>query len=131
MLNDLPAVFADLPRKFFAGIRTAAWRIVRGVLIGVIIGAVLVEVAALFLNGAVVSGAILAPTLFVHIIAGLVALLLGYAIGATIAIKEGIEGLATIAEEVEKVGAALVDSGLDAANKVVDAVDGPDRHGFR
>jgi integral membrane sensor domain MASE1 len=122
--------FGDLRRKFFGGVRHAIWRIFQGGLIGFLLGALAVEIAAYFLNGA--NGAtVWPPTLFAHVAAIGFAIALAYAVALTVALTEGIKGMVTVAESLDDVAKTTIDSGLNVVDNVVDAVDGPDRHGIR
>ena len=129
-----------LPRIWEAFTR-ALGRVIRAALLGLIIGFALVEILAAILNHAagdpagitltwppVISFAPL--TLFTHVMAVLVALLLAYLFGFTVAVTETIHGLVYTAEHVDDAVAAAATGGVNFADAVVDAVDGPNRHGF-
>ncbi len=129
-----------LPRVWEA-LTHALGRVLRAALIGLVLGFALVEVLAAIFNrtSGDPSGFTLtwppifsvAPlTLFVHVMAILVALLLAYLFGFTVAVTETIHGLVYAAEHVDDAAAAIASGGVNFADAVVDAVDGPNRHGF-
>jgi hypothetical protein len=122
--------FGDLRKKFFDGMWRAIGRIIQGGLIGFLIAALSVEVAAYFLNSG--NGAtVWPPTIFTHVAALAFAAAVAYAVGLTVAVTEGIRGVVTVAESLDDVAKTTIDSGLNVVDNIVDAVDGPDRHGFR
>ena len=59
------------------------------------------------------------------------AIAVSYAVALTVAVTEGIKGMVTVAESLDDVAKTTIDSGLNIVDNVVDAVDGPDRHGIR
>lgn len=129
-----------LPRLWEAFTR-ALGRVLRSALIGLIIGFALVEILAAILNrtaGDPTGITFVWPptisfapmTLFVHVMAILFALLLAYLFGFTVAVTETIHGLVYAAEHVDDAVAAAATGGVNFADAVVDAVDGPNRHGF-
>jgi len=131
---------ALLPRLWEAFTR-ALGRVVRAALIGLVIGFALVEILAAIFNHTAGDPAGItltwppvisfAPiTLFVHVMAVLFALLLAYLFGFTVAVTETIHGLVYAAEHVDDAVAAAATGGVNFADAVVDAVDGPNRHGF-
>ena len=116
-------------------------RVVRAALIGLVAGFVVIELLALLLNftgdgrfGVTFAwppSVSLAPTsAFVHVAAVLFALTLAYVAGFTVAVKETFQGVIYAAEHVDDAVAAVANEGLNIADAVVDAVDGPNRHGF-
>jgi integral membrane sensor domain MASE1 len=122
--------FGDLRKKFFDAMWHAIGRIIRGGLIGFLLAALSIEVAAYFLNSN--SGAsVWPPTIFTHVAALAFAIALGYAVALTVAVAEGIKGMVSVAESLDDVAKTTIDSGLNVIDNVVDAVDGPDRHGIR
>ena len=122
--------FGDLRKKFFDGMWHAIGRILQGGLIGFLLAALSVEVAAYFLNSS--SGAtVWPPTVFTHVAALAFAIVVAYAVALTVAVAEGIKGMVSVAESLDDVAKTAVDSGLNVVDSVVDAVDGPNRHGIR
>jgi hypothetical protein len=121
--------FGDLRKKFFGGMRHAIWRIFQGGLIGFLLAALAIEIAAYFLDGS--SGGVWPPTIFAHVAALAFAVVVSYAVALTVALTEGIKGMVTVAESLDDVAKTTIDSGLNVVDNVVDAVDGPDRHGIR
>jgi len=122
--------FGDLRKKFFDGMWHAIGRIIRGGLIGFLLAAISIEVAAYFLNSD--SGAsVWPPTIFTHVAALAFAIIAAYAVALTVAVTEGIRGMVSVAESLDDVAKTTIDSGLNIVDNVVDAVDGPDRHGIR
>ncbi|HKD75321.1 MAG TPA: hypothetical protein VKB76_07485, partial [Ktedonobacterales bacterium] len=49
----------------------------------------------------------------------------------TVAVVQTVRGVIFAAEHVDDVAGAVVDRGLDVLDATVDALDGPNRHGFR
>jgi integral membrane sensor domain MASE1 len=122
--------FGDLRKKFFDGMWHAIGRIIRGGLIGFLLAAIAIEVAGYFLNSD--GGAsVWPPTIFTHVAALAFAIVAGYAVALTVAVAEGIKGMVSVAESLDDVAKTAVDSGLNIVDNVVDAVDGPNRHGIR
>lgn len=130
MLN-LRATFVT---RLWEAFKQALWRAVRAALLGLIVGFALVEGLAALLNvtGSGQVGATFAwpPSVFVNVIAALFALMMAYLLGFTVAVKETFHGLVYAAEHVDDAVAAVANEGLNIADAVVDAVDGPNRHGF-
>jgi integral membrane sensor domain MASE1 len=122
--------FGDLRKKFFDGMWHAIGRIIRGGLIGFLLAALSIEVAAYFLNSDT-GASVWPPTIFTHVAALAFAIALGYAVALTVAVAEGIKGMVSVAESLDDVAKTTIDSGLNVIDNVVDAVDGPDRHGIR
>ena len=118
-------MFEHLWQQFFTAARHALGRIVRVWLLGVLIGALAMEGAALALGGG------WPPRTFAHVAAVVLALVLGYAFAATTALIEGVRGLAAAAGQIDDVARAGADAGINVLDAVVDAVDGPNRHGIR
>jgi ABC-type sugar transport system permease subunit len=127
--------------KVWEAFRQAIGRVLRATLIGLVIGFVLVEGLAtiLHITAGSPAGLVLgwpplisfAPdTAFVHIMAVAFALTIGYLSGFTVAVTQTIHGLVYAAEHVDDAIGAVANEGLNMADAVVDAVDGPDRHGF-
>lgn len=129
-MMNLRATFVT---RLWEAFKQALGRTVRAALLGLIVGFALVEGLAALLNvtGGQV-GATLAwpPSVFVHVIAALFALMLAYLLGFTVAVTETFHGLVYAAEHVDDAVAAVANEGLNIADAVVDAVDGPNRHGF-
>jgi hypothetical protein len=130
-----------LVMRLWEAFRVALGRIVRATLIGLVVGFVFVEALAAVLNrtAGVPAGITLtlppvisfAPvTAFVHIMAIVFAVMLAYLFGFSVAVKETFHGLVYAAEHVDDAIAAVANDGLNVADAVVDAVDGPNRHGF-
>ena len=130
-MMNLRATFVT---RLWEAFKQALGRTVRAALLGLIVGFALVEGLAVLLNitGGGQVGATFAwpPSAFVHVIAALFALMLAYLLGFTVAVKETFHGLVYAAEHVDDAVAAVANEGLNIADAVVDAVDGPDRHGF-
>ena len=59
------------------------------------------------------------------------AVTLGYASAITDAAVEGMRGMVEAVAQLDLVVKATAGRGLDVIDAVVDALDGPDRHGFR
>ena len=132
---------ASLTIRLWEAFKLALWRIVRAAVIGLVLGFALIEVLALAFNH--VAGAssavvftwpftlnVAPPTAFAHVMAALFALTLAYLCGFTVAVKETFHGLIYAAEHVDDAVASVANEGLNMADAVVDAVDGPNRHGF-
>jgi hypothetical protein len=105
--------------------REAVWRVVRAGLIGVAVGALAVEIAAFALDGR------WPPHPVAHVAAVAFALLLGYATATTVMLVEGVRGLGAAVSQLDDVARASAETGLNVLDAMVDAVDGPNRHGFR
>jgi hypothetical protein len=122
--------FGDLRKKFFDGMWHAIGRIIQGGLIGFLLAALSIELAAYFLNTG--SGAtVWPPTVFTHVAALAFAIVAAYAVALTVAVAEGVKAMVTVAESLDDVAKTTIDSGLNIVDNVVDAVDGPNRHGIR
>ncbi len=125
--------------KLWQSFRLALGRIARAGLLGLALGLALVEGAAAFWNHTaepVVTLAwphinVFAPTTFVHVTAIAFGLLLGWLLAFTVAVMQTLRGVFFAAEHADDVAGAVLDKGLDVVDAAVDAVDGPDRHGFR
>jgi hypothetical protein len=106
-------------------IRHALWEMVRAGLIAMILGIIIGEAAGFFL----VKGW---PTdLFVHVATAAFALVLGYAASMTAALVELIRGLAAASTHIDDVVKDVLTGGVNVIDAVVDAVDGPNRHGIK
>lgn len=118
-------MFENLGREFFRAIRQAIWRISRGFLIGLVLGALAAEVAGYFIVGG------WPPHTFVNIAAIAFAVVMGYGVAVTTALVEGVRGLIRAASQIDDVAKAAANTGLNVVDAMVDAVDGPNRHGIR
>ncbi|HEX8727991.1 MAG TPA: hypothetical protein VF739_05180 [Ktedonobacterales bacterium] len=127
--------------RLWEALRQALGRTVRAALIGLVAGFLLIEGLAILLNSIGESrfaihlgwppSVSLAPTsAFVHVVAILFALTLAYLFGFTVAVKETFQGVIYAVDHVDEAIAAVANEGLNLADAVVDAVDGPSRHGF-
>lgn len=114
-----------LGRDFLRAIRHAIGRVLRGWLIGLLVGALLAEIAGFFVEGDWPSRP------FVHAAAIALALTLGYAVAVTVAMVEGVRGMMAAATQLDDVAKVAATAGLGVIDAAVDAVDGPDRHGIR
>lgn len=132
---------STLVMRLWEAFRVALGRIVRATLIGLVVGFVFVEALAAVLNHTAGDPAGItltwppvisfAPiTAFVHITAIIFAVMLAYLFGFSVAVKETFHGLIYAAEHVDDAIATVANDGLNIADAVVDAVDGPNRHGF-
>lgn len=111
--------------NIFQAIRRAIWRVVRAGFGGLLIGFLAGEVAGYVLNGG------WPPQLFTHVAAGACAVLLGYAAAITVTLKEGVQGIVAATGQIDDVARASLEGGINVVDAVVDAVDGPNRHGIR
>ena len=118
-------MFTEFRRQFFKAVRQALGRILRAGVLGLALGVIIAELTGYFLNGG------WPPQLFTHLAAGALALTLGYALAVTVAASEGVRGMIAAVSQLDDVVRVAADRGLDMADAVVDALDGPDRHGFR
>ncbi len=132
---------ATLVSRLWEALRRAVGRTVRAALIGLVVGFLLIEGLAILLNSigesrfAIHLGwpptVSLAPTsVFVHVVPVPFALLLAYVLGFTVAVKETFQGVIYAVDHVDEAIAVVANEGLNLADAVVDAVDGPNRHGF-
>jgi hypothetical protein len=115
-----------LGAQFFRAVRQAIGRILRAALAGIVLGGAAGEAAGFFLNGGTWP-----PSTFVHVAAGAMAIILGYALAVTAALVQGVRGMVAAASHVDDVARAAGDAGLNVVDTLVDAVDGPNRHGIR
>jgi hypothetical protein len=115
-------MFDHLRTQFFGAIREAIGKVFRGGLIGTLLGVIAIEIVGFLVDGG------WPERVFVHVAAVAFGLALGYAIGATLALVEGVRGLVKAADDLAKVAAT---GGYNVLDKVVDSVDGPERHGLR
>lgn len=114
-----------LGRDLVRFIRHAIWEMLRAWLIGVIIGLIIAETAGFFLDPDW-------PTrIFVHVATAAFALTLGYAAAVTAALVELIRGLAAASTHIDDVMKDVLTGGVNVIDAVVDAVDGPNRHGIK
>jgi len=115
----------NLGRHFLRAVRQALGHVLRASLFGLVLGGAAGEGIGL------AFGQGWPPSNFVHVVAGAFALLLAYAAAITTALVQGIRGLVAAASGVDDVVKAAADAGVNAVDAVVDAVDGPNRHGIR
>ena len=127
--------------RIWEAFRKAIRHVLRAALIGLVVGFALVEglATALHITAGSPAGLILGwpPTIsfapdteFVHIMAAVFALTIAYVSGFSVAVTQTIHGLVYAAEHVDDAIGAVANEGLNMADAVVDAVDGPNRHGF-
>ena len=127
--------------RVWEAFRRAIGRTIRAAVIGLLVGFVLVEGLATGLHLAFGSPAglmlnwppqvsVAGDTAFVHIMAIVFAVTLAYLSGFTVAVAQTIHGLVYVADHVDEAVGAVANEGLNMADAVVDAVDGPNRHGF-
>src|SRR4029077_12242805 len=94
--------FGDLRKKFFDAMWHAIGRILQGGLIGFLLAALSVEVAAYFLSSG--NGAsVWPPTIFTHVAALAFAIVVAYSVALTVAVAEGIKGMVSVAESLDDV----------------------------
>ena len=106
-------------------IRHAIWDMMRAGLIAMILGIIIAEAAGFFLVKDW-------PTnLFVHVATAGFAIALGYAASVTAALVELIRGLAAASTHIDDVVKDVLSGGVNVIDAVVDAVDGPNRHGIK
>lgn len=122
----------------FRAVRQSIGKVLRAGAVGLASGAAAVEaLAAVFnttsSNAVNVAGdfKVAAPTAFVHIVAIGGGLIIGYLSAFTVAISRVFGGIIFAAEHVDDAIGAIANQGLDVLDAAVDAVDGPNRHGFR
>ncbi len=118
-------MFTDFGRNFMIALRRALGRVLRAGMLGFVLGALIAELAGLALNGG------WPPQIFTHAVAGALAVTLGYAMAVTVAAVEGVRGMAAALSQLDDIARVTADRGLDVVDAVVDALDGPNRHGFR
>jgi len=112
-------------RQFLGRVWKAIGKIMRALVIGMLAGGIIAEVAGYFIDGG------WPDRQFVHVAAIAFALAVGYASAVTAALIEGVHGVVDVATQVDDVARAAVDTGINAVDALVDAVDGPERHGIR
>ena len=119
------SMFNTLGKDLVRFIRHAIWEMLRAALIAMIIGIIAAEAAGFFLDPGW-------PThIFVHIATVAFALTLGYAAAMTAALVELIRGLAAASTHTDDVVKDVLSGGVNVIDAVVDAVDGPNRHGIK
>jgi hypothetical protein len=114
-----------LSKDLIRFIRHAIWEMVRAGLIAMILGIIIAEVAGFFLVPGWPTG------LFVHVATAAFAIVLGYAASMTAALVELIRGLAAASTHIDDVVKDVLTGGVNVIDAVVDAVDGPNRHGIK
>lgn len=132
---------ATLTGRLWDAFKRAVGHMLRAALLGLALGFIFVEALAAAINH--ISGApsgftltwppvfSVAPnTLFVHVMALVFALTLAYLFGLTAAVVEVTRGVIFAADHVDEAVGAVAHEGVNLADAVVDAVDGPNRHGF-
>lgn len=118
-------MFNTLGRDLLRFIRHALWEMVRAALIAMILGIIIAEAAGFFLDPGW-------PThIFVHVATIAFAITLGYAAAMTAALVELIRGLAAASTHIDDVVKDVLSGGVNVIDAVVDAVDGPNRHGIK
>lgn len=119
------AVFKQLWNDFVQAMREAIWRVVRAGLLGAALGVLVAGGGAYLIERA------WPPSMLAYAATVAITLLLGYSVAATVALIEGARGLASAVSQLDDVARATADAGLNVLDAMVDAVDGPNRHGFR
>jgi hypothetical protein len=114
-----------LSRDLFRFIRHAIWDMMRAGLIAMIFGIIIAEAAGFFLVKDWPTG------LYVHVATAVFAITLGYAASVTAALVELIRGLAAASTHIDDVVKDVLSGGVNVIDAVVDAVDGPNRHGIK
>lgn len=109
-------------------IRHAIWDMMRAGLIAMIIGIIIAEAAGFFL---VKDWPTSPSSLYVHVATAAFAIALGYAASMTAALIELIRGLAAASTHIDDVVKDVLSGGVNVIDAVVDAVDGPNRHGIK
>ena|SRR5689334_18393763 len=109
-------------------IRHAIWDMMRAGLIAMIIGIIIAEAAGFFL---VTDWPTSHDSLFVHAATAAFAIVLGFAASMTAALVELIRGLAAASTHIDDVVKDVLSGGVNVIDAVVDAVDGPNRHGIK
>jgi hypothetical protein len=114
-------MFEPLLRQFFGAVRHVIGTVIRAGLLGLVGGFLLVEIL-----GAIFDRPWPAH-LFVHIVAALFALVLGYAVAMTVAFFEGVRGIVgavtQVEDEVEGAIRTAVEGTALHVGQVVDAVE--------
>ena len=114
-----------LSKDLIRFVRHAIWEMARAFIIAAILGIIIAEAGGFFL----VQGW---PTnLFVHIATAAFAVTLGYAASVTTALVELIRGLGAASTHIDDVVKDVLSGGVNVIDAVVDAVDGPNRHGIK
>ena len=109
-------------------IRHAIWDMMRAGLIAMIIGIIIAEAAGFFL---VKDWPTSPSSFYVHVATAGFAITLGYAASVTAALVELIRGLAAASTHIDDVVKDVLSGGVNVIDAVVDAVDGPNRHGIK
>lgn len=118
-------MFERLWAEFFRGVRQALGRVLRAWLLGVLLGGAALEITAYAVTR------VWPPHPFTHIATIAFALALSYAFAVTVALVQGVRGLVAVTGQLDDVAKEAVNAGINALDTVVDAVDGPNRHGIR
>lgn len=117
----------------------AVGRMLLAALTGFVAGAILIEVLAAFFNAGhgQVAVSIIPPSIngsaytpFVHLVALLFGMVVAIMMAMWVLAIEAMHVVTTLARDATTLAEEALEKGVNSANAVVDALDGPDRHGF-
>lgn len=111
--------------EFFRGVRRALGRVMRAWLLGLLLGGVVLEITAYAVTRE------WPPHVFTHVATVAFAIVLSYAFAITVALVQGVRGMVAVTGQLDDVAKEAVNAGINVLDTVVDAVDGPNRHGIR
>ena len=118
-------MLARLRKALMQYVSSSLEHIARAAIIGVLVGIIIGEVLGFLLD----SGWPQHP--YVHIAAVLFGFLFAYAAAVTTALAAVIRGVVEVTTSLEGVAKAAAGDGVGIVDAVVDALDGPNRHGIR
>jgi len=118
-------MLARLRKALMQYVSSSLEHIARAAIIGILVGIIIGEVLGFLLD----SGWPQHP--YVHIAAVLFGFLFAYAAAVTTALAAVIRGVVEVTTSLEGVAKAAAGDGVGIVDAVVDALDGPNRHGIR
>jgi hypothetical protein len=118
-------MLARLRKALMHYVGSSLEHIARAAIIGILVGIIIGEVLGFSLD----TGWPEHP--FVHIAAVLFGFLFAYAAAVTTALAAVIRGIVEVTMSLDDVAKAAMSDGVGVVDAVVDALDGPNRHGIR
>jgi NhaP-type Na+/H+ or K+/H+ antiporter len=118
-------MLARLRKALTRYVSTSLEHILRAAIIGILVGIIIGEALGFLLD----SGWPEHP--YVHIAAVLFGFLFAYAAAVTTALAAVIRGVIEVTASLENVAKLAANDGIGVVDAVVDALDGPNRHGIR
>jgi len=118
-------MLARLRKALTRYVSSSLEHILRAAIIGILVGIIIGEVLGYLLD----AGWPEHP--YVHIASVLFGFLFAYAAAVTTALAAVIRGIVEVTAGLEGVGKLVANDGIGAVDAIVDALDGPNRHGIR